>query len=213
MTSKNLHVSKHPVVADRLSRLRDKDAPVHVFRQCVHEISQALAYEASANLPTRDKQVVTPLTEMTGQVLAHENSVLVVPILRAGMGLVSGFQTLFPDYHMGHIGLYRDEDTKQPVQYMTKLPRDLSRPIFLVDPMLATGHSTAKAVEILLNAGAKMADIHAVTLISAPEGVKFVHGVYPDLAIYTGALDSHLNEHAYIVPGLGDAGDRLFGTL
>ena len=211
--TRKLHISKHPVVADRLTRLRDKDAPVHVFRQCVHEISQILAYEASASLPTRDQKVTTPLTEMTGQVLAQTNSVLVVPILRAGMGLVSGFQALFPDYHMGHIGLYRDEDTKQPVQYMTKLPKDMNRPIFLVDPMLATGHSTGKAVEILLNAGAKMGDIHVVTLISAPEGVKYVHDTYPDLAIYTGALDSHLNEHAYIVPGLGDAGDRLFGTL
>lgn len=210
---KNLHVSSHPVVADRLTKLRDKNAKVHEFRQYVHEISQALAYEASSTLPTREQKVTTPLTETTGKVLAHDNSVIVVPILRAGMGLVSGFQTLFPDYHMGHIGLYRDEDTKQPVQYMTKLPRDLKRPIFLVDPMLATGHSTAKAVEILLNAGASLSDIRAVTLISAPEGVEFVHGVYPDLAIYTGALDSHLNDHAYIVPGLGDAGDRLFGTL
>jgi len=213
MTRKNLHVSSHPVVADRLSKLRDKDAPVHVFRQCVHEISQALAYEASADLATRDKQIVTPCAPTTGQVLAHDNSVLVVPILRAGLGLVSGFQALFPDYHMGHIGLYRDEETKRPVQYMTKLPKDLNRTIFLVDPMLATGHSTAKAVEILLEGGAKMADIRAVTLISAPEGVAYVHSVYPDLAIYTGALDSHLNEHAFIVPGLGDAGDRLFGTL
>ncbi len=210
---KNLHVSSHPVVFDRLAKLRDKDAPVHAFRQYVHEISQALAYEASADLPTRETTVTTPLVQTTGRILAHDNAVLVVPILRAGLGLVSGFQTLFPDYHMGHIGLYRDEETKRPVQYMTKLPRDLNRAIFLVDPMLATGHSTAKAVEILLEAGARMADIRAVTLIAAPEGVKYVHEVYPDLAIYTGALDSHLNEHAYIVPGLGDAGDRLFGTL
>ncbi|MBU6235701.1 MAG: uracil phosphoribosyltransferase [Alphaproteobacteria bacterium] len=209
----NLFVSKHPVVADRLARLRAKDAPVHYFRRYVHEISQALAYEASATLPTKGKTVVTPLCEMNGQVLANDLPVLVVPILRAGLGLVSGFEALFPDYHMGHIGLYRDEETKQPVQYMTKLPKHLNRPIFLVDPMLATGHSTAKAVEILLAAGAKIGDIRAVTLISAPEGVKYVHGIYPDLAIYTAALDSHLNEHAYIVPGLGDAGDRLFGTL
>jgi len=210
---KNVFVSKHPVVGDRLARLRDKNAAVHDFRRYVHEISQALAYEASATLPVRDQKVVTPLVEMVGQVLATEMPVLVVPILRAGMGLVSGFEALFPDYHMGHIGLYRDEETKRPVQYMTKLPKALNRPIFLVDPMLATGHSTAKAVEILLEAGAKISDIRAVCLISAPEGIAYVHSIYPDLAIYTAALDSHLNEHAYIVPGLGDAGDRLFGTL
>lgn len=210
---KNLHISKHPVVADRLTKLRDKDAAVHEFRQYVHEISQALAYEASANLPTRSQKVQTPMVETTGQVLAADLPVLVVPILRAGLGLVSGFQTLFPDYHMGHIGLYRDEQTKRPVQYMTRLPSEMNRPIFLVDPMLATGHSTIKAVEILLEAGAKLSDIHAVCLISAPEGVKAVHEVYPNLQIYTAALDSHLNEHAFIIPGLGDAGDRLFGTL
>lgn len=210
---KNLHISKHPVVADRLTKLRDKNAAVHEFRQYVHEISQALAYEASANLPTRSQKVVTPMVETTGQVLAADLPVLVVPILRAGLGLVSGFQTLFPDYHMGHIGLYRDEQTKRPVQYMTRLPSEMNRPIFLVDPMLATGHSTIKAVEILLEAGAKMSDIHTVCLISAPEGVKAVHEVYPNLQIYTAALDSHLNEHAFIIPGLGDAGDRLFGTL
>ncbi|NBX66250.1 MAG: uracil phosphoribosyltransferase [Proteobacteria bacterium] len=210
---KNVYVSKHHVVADRLSRLRDKNAPVHDFRRYVHEISQALAYEASANLAVKDVTVTTPLVETKGQMLANDLPVLVVPILRAGLGLVSGFETLFPDYHMGHIGLYRDEETKKPVQYMTKLPKAMNRPIFLVDPMLATGHSTAKAVEILLAAGAKITDIRAVTLISAPEGIKYVHEVYPDLAIYTAALDSHLNEHAFIVPGLGDAGDRLFGTL
>lgn len=209
----NVFVSGHPLVKDRLARLRDKDAPVHEFRRYVHEISQALAYEASATLATRDVTVMTPLTQTKGQMLAGDMPVLVVPILRAGLGLVSGFETLFPDYHMGHIGLYRDEATKLPVQYMTKLPKALDRPIFLVDPMLATGHSTAKAVEILLAAGARISDIRAVTLISAPEGISYVHGVYPDLKIYTAALDSHLNEHAFIVPGLGDAGDRLFGTL
>ena len=210
---KNVFVSKHPVVQDRLARLRDVGAAVHDFRRYVHEISQALAYEASSSLATKDQKVKTPLVECTGQVLANDAPVLVVPILRAGLGLVSGFETLFPDYHMGHIGLYRDEETKKPVQYMTKLPKDLNRPIFLVDPMLATGHSTGKAVEILLAAGANIKDIRAVCLISAPEGIAYVHGIYPELAIYTAALDSHLNEHAYIVPGLGDAGDRLFGTL
>ncbi len=210
---KNLHISAHPIVADRLARLRGKTTPVHDFRRYVHEISQALAYEASADMATKPCTVTTPLCETTGQVLANDFPVLVVPILRAGLGLVSGFETLFPDYHMGHIGLYRDEETKQPVQYMTRLPRDMARPVFLVDPMLATGHSTAKAIEILLDHGAKLSDIRAVCLIAAPEGVKYVHGVYPDLQIFTAALDSHLNENAYIVPGLGDAGDRLFGTL
>jgi uracil phosphoribosyltransferase len=210
---KNLFISKHPIVADRLARLRDKNAPVHAFRAYVNEISQALAYEASADLPTRDQKVQTPLVEMTAKVLANELPILVVPILRAGLGLTQGFETLFPECHMGHIGVYRDERTHLPVQYLVRLPKQLSRPIFIVDPMLATGHSLAKAVEILLAAGAKMSDIKAVTLISAPEGVEYVHSVYPDLPIHTGALDSHLNEHAFIVPGLGDAGDRLFGTL
>ncbi|MCB1538413.1 MAG: uracil phosphoribosyltransferase [Rhodospirillales bacterium] len=210
---KNLIVSAHPVVADRLARLRDKNASVHAFRAYVHEVSMALAYEASADLPTRECTVETPLEKTPGRMLAAAKSVLVVPILRAGLGLVSGFEALFPDCHMGHIGLYRDEETKLPVEYLIRLPRELDRPIFLVDPMLATGHSTAKAVEILLNAGAKLADIRVVTLISAPEGVEYVHGLYPDLPIYTAALDSHLNANAFIVPGLGDAGDRMFGTL
>lgn len=210
---KNLHVSTHSVVKDRLARLRDKNAPVHDFRRYVHEVSRALAYEASSTLPVKDKQVETPITTTTGQVLASDEPVLIVPILRAGLGLVTGLEALFPDAHVGHIGLYRDEETKRPVEYLVRLPRDLNRPIFVVDPMVATGHSTAEAVNILIKHGAKIQDIRAVCLIAAPEGVAYVHSVHPDLQIFTAALDERLNEKAYIVPGLGDAGDRLFGTL
>lgn len=209
----NLYISKHPVVADRMTKLRNKDASTQAFRNYVNEISLALAYEASADLPTKSCDVETPLCKTTGTVLESDLPVLVVPILRAGLGLVPGFETLFPDYHVGHIGLYRDEETKLPVQYMMRLPEQLKRPIFMVDPMLATGHSTGKAIELLLEAGADLADIRVVTLISAPEGVEYVHTIYPELKIYTGVLDERLNENAFIVPGLGDAGDRLFGTL
>jgi len=210
---KNLHVSTHAVVKDRLARLRDKNASVHEFRRYVHEVSRALAYEASSDLPVKDKQVVTPMCEMTGQVLASDEPILIVPILRAGLGLVTGLEALFPDAHVGHIGLYRNEETHLPVEYLVRLPKNLDRPIFLVDPMVATGHSTAEAVNVLLKAGAKIKNIRAVCLIAAPEGVTYVHSQHPDLQIFTAALDDHLNEKAYIVPGLGDAGDRLFGTL
>jgi len=210
---KNLFISSHSVVKDRLARLRDKNASVHDFRRYVHEVSRALAYEASRDLPLKDKQVETPMTTMTGQVLDPDRPVLIVPILRAGLGLVPGLEALFPDAHIGHIGLYRNEETHMPVEYLVRLPKDLSRPIFLVDPMVATGHSTAEAVNVLLKHGAKIENIRAVCLIAAPEGITYVHGQHPDLQIYTAALDERLNEKAYIVPGLGDAGDRLFGTL
>src|SRR5690606_14718739 len=139
--------------------------------------------------------------------------VLIVPILRAGLGLVTGLEALFPDAHMGHIGLYRDETTHLPVEYLVRLPKNLDRPIFLVDPMVATGHSTAKAIDILLERGARMEDMRMVCLIAVPEGVNHIHSKHPDLPIYTAALDEKLNDQAFIVPGLGDAGDRLFGTL
>lgn len=210
---KNLFISTHSVVKDRLARLRDKTAPVHEFRRYVHEISRALAYEASADLPTKSTTVETPLTTTQGQILSSDEPVLIVPILRAGLGLVTGLEALFPDAHVGHIGLFRDEETKQPVEYLVRLPKNLDRPIFVVDPMVATGHSTAKAIDVLLNAGAKIENIRAVCLIAAPEGVTYVHSVHPELRIYTASLDERLNEHAFIVPGLGDAGDRLFGTL
>lgn len=210
---KNLFVSTHSVVKDRLARLRDKDAPVHEFRRYVHEISRALAYEASSDLPTKSTTVQTPITTTQGEILKSDEPVLIVPILRAGLGLVTGLEALFPDAHVGHIGLFRDEETKQPVEYLVRLPKNLDRPIFVVDPMIATGHSTAKAIDVLLEAGAKIENIRAVCLIAAPEGVEFVHNAHPDLRLYTAALDERLNEHAFIVPGLGDAGDRLFGTL
>jgi len=210
---KNLHISSHSVVKDRLARLRDKTASVHDFRRYVHEVSRALAYEASSTLPTKSCKVETPVTTTTGEILASDEPVLIVPILRAGLGLVTGLEALFPDAHVGHIGLYRDEETKLPIEYLVRLPKNLGRPIFLVDPMVATGHSTAEAVNILLKHGADIQNIRAVCLIAAPEGVTYVHEQHPDLHIFTAALDERLNEKAFIVPGLGDAGDRLFGTL
>lgn len=207
-----LHQSHHPLVADRLSVLRDKATPTHIFRSCVQDISLYLAYEAATSLKLLPVDVTTPLCSMQGARLAHEKHPLLVPVLRAGLGLMAGFERLFPNHDVAHILIQRDEQTKLPHATFTKMPDPRDRPIFLLDPMLATAGSAIKAVDILVAHGAAVTDIRFVCLIAAPEGVKAFHAAYQDIPIYVGAVDDHLNAQAYIVPGLGDAGDRLFGT-
>jgi len=207
----HVFVSQHPVIAHHLALLRDKNCPSSQFRSHVRIISRLLAAEATRDLKTRDVSVTTPLTVTNGHVLATPTPVL-VPILRAGLGLMPGFEDILPDAATGHIGLYRDEELKRPVQYLIRLPDVKGRAVFIIDPMLATGHSTVKAIDILIERGADPTLIKAVCLIAAPEGIAVVRQHYPQIAIHAASVDSHLNENAYIVPGLGDAGDRLFDT-
>jgi uracil phosphoribosyltransferase len=209
---KNIHINTHPIVQDRLTKLRNKATRPKTFRQCLNDIALHLSIDATQNLPTYQKTIETPLEETEGTLLGDPNP-LIVPILRAGLALSDSMQTIIPNADTGHIGLYRDHDTHQPHEYLNRLPEDLDRPIFVVDPMLATGGSMIATLDILIESGAKSSDITIVTLLCAPEGIEALRKNYPDIPVYTAAIDSHLNENAYIVPGLGDAGDRYFGTL
>lgn len=201
--------SKHPLVAHKLSRLRDKNTEPKKFRELVREIAGLLAYEATADLATMPRELATPLAEMTGQEL--QEKIGLVPILRAGLGMVEGIWELMPTAEVWHIGLYRDEHTLRPVEYYNKLPLEPRVSVCLIlDPMLATGGSATATADVLKKWGAKR--IKFVGLIAAPEGIKAMQSAHPDIDIYVAAIDDHLNERAYIVPGLGDAGDRQFGT-
>ena len=206
----HLTIVKHPLVQHKLSLMRDKTAATPLFRQLLREISQLLAYEITRELPLKTEHIETPLEAMDAPVLAGKKMAL-VSILRAGNGLLDGVLELIPGARVGFVGLYRDEKTLQPVQYYFKVPDTLEdRLVIAVDPMLATGNSSAAATDLLKNAGAK--NIRFMCLLAAPEGVKRMKNTHPDVPIVTAALDSHLNENGYIVPGLGDAGDRMFGT-
>jgi uracil phosphoribosyltransferase len=206
----NLTVVNHPLVLHKLTLMRDKHTPSAVFRQLLHEISHLLAYEVCRDLPMTTQTIETPLAEMEAPILKGKKLVI-VSVLRAGNGLLEGMLTLIPSARVGHIGLYRDHKTLQPVEYYMKVPEDISeRRTIVVDPMLATGNSVSAAVKRLKEAGAQ--DIKLVTLLSAPEGIMHFHEEHPDVPIFTAAVDSHLNDIGYIVPGLGDAGDRMFGT-
>lgn len=207
---KNLTIVRHPLVQHKLTLMREKDTSTASFRQLLHEISHLLAYEVARDLPMTSRGIETPLTEMDAPVLKGKKLVL-VSILRAGNGLLDGVLDLIPSARVGFIGLYRDEETLQPVQYYAKVPQDLGERVTIVlDPMLATGNSSAAAVALLKKNGAT--DIRFLCLLAAPEGVKRMQEAHPDVPIVTAALDSHLNAKGYIVPGLGDAGDRMFGT-
>ena len=208
----NLYVSTHPVVQHKLTLMRDKNCSKPLFRQLLREISMMMGYAVTHKLPVVEKEIETPLTKMKAPVLAGENPVI-VSILRAGLGLSDGLEIVMPNAYIGHIGLYRDEETKRPVEYLVKLPEVKGRKFFVCDPMLATGHSAEYALDLLVKRGARPEDITMMVLVAAPEGVRVVNDAFPEIDIYTAALDSHLNEKAYIVPGLGDAGDRLFGTM
>ena len=200
----------HPLVLHKLSLMRDKKTPSAVFRQLLREISLLLAYEVARDLPMTTLSIETPLAEMEAPILKGKKLVI-VSILRAGNGLLEGMLDLMPSARVGHIGLYRDPKTLQPIEYYLKVPEDISeRRVIVVDPMLATGNSVAAAIRRLKEKGAR--DLRLVCLLSAPEGIRHVTDEHPDVPIYTAAIDSHLNSHGYIVPGLGDAGDRMFGT-
>ena len=204
-------VMDHPLIQHKLSILRDINTPSKEFRALISEIATLICYDATRDLPLEEVDVETPICVTKAKVLAGKK-VAVVPILRAGLGMVDGMLALLPSAKVGHIGLYRDPDTLQPVEYYCKLPADIEqREVFVVDPMLATGGSAVAAINFIKQRGAKK--IKFMCLIAAPEGVKALTEAHPDVDIYIGAQDEKLNEKCYIVPGLGDAGDRLFGTL
>lgn len=205
-----LRVVTHPLVQHKVTILRDRATPTKIFKELVEEIAMLMAYEATADVELEDLKVETPLESMVGRQLSGKKMTL-VPILRAGLGMVEGIYRLVPNARIGHIGLYRNHDTLQPVDYYFKVPGDASeRDFFVLDPMLATGGSAVAAVSSLKRAGA--ARIRFLCLVAAPEGVKKLASAHPDVLIYCAALDRELNAHGYILPGLGDAGDRLFGT-
>ena len=205
-----VHVMDHPLIHHKLAILRDKDTPVKEFRELVSEIAGLMCYEATRNLPTVEVEVQTPVAVAKCRMLAGKK-LAIIPILRAGLGMVDSMVDMIPSAKIGHIGLYRDPETHQPVEYYCKLPEDIeNRQVFVVDPMLATGGSAVAAIDFLKKYGCK--NIIMMNIIGAPEGVKTVQDAHPDVDIYLAALDERLNEHAYIIPGLGDAGDRIFGT-
>lgn len=207
---KDVIVVDHPLVQHKLSLMRRKETPTAMFRQLIREISMLLGYEVTRDLPMETERIETPLTEMDAPVLKGKKLVL-ISVLRAGNGLLEGMLDLIPSARVGHVGIYRDPETLVAVEYYFKVPEDLEeRPIIVVDPMLATANSAIAAVQRIKEAGG--INIKFVCLLAAPEGIEAFHEAHPDVPIITAAIDDRLNEHAYIVPGLGDAGDRIYGT-
>ena len=207
----SLHVLEHPLIQHKLALLRDQNTGVKEFRELVGEIAQLMCYEATRDLPTEEVEIVTPVAKTTVRMLAGKK-LAIVPILRAGLGMVDAIIDLIPSAKVGHIGLYRDPQTHLPVEYYCKMPPDISeRQIFIVDPMLATGGSASAAISLMKE---KYGCNHIVlmNLIAAPEGIAVIRRDHPNVDLFVAAVDERLNEHAYIVPGLGDAGDRIFGT-
>ena len=206
----NVFVMDHPLIQHKISLLRDKKTGTNEFRQLVEEIAMLMGYEALHDLPLEDREVETPLEKCMTPMIAGKK-LAIVPILRAGLGMVSGIAALTPTAKIGHIGMYRDHDTHEPVEYFCKLPSPIElRTIVVVDPMLATGGSGCDAIDLIKAKGGKK--IKFVCIIAAPEGIKKLHETHPDVEIYIGHVDRQLNENAYILPGLGDAGDRIIGT-
>ena len=209
--SATVTVLKHPLIEHKLAILRNRETDNKLFRSTLEELSYLLVYEITRDLALRPVRIHTPLAPCDALQLAEQ--VLLVPVLRAGLGMVSGILNLIPSAKVGHVGVYRDEHSLQPVEYYFRLPPDAaSMRTFLLDPMLATGGSLAHAVELLKTKGG-IERITVVSILAAPEGLEALHAAHPDVKIYTAMLDDHLNEHGYILPGLGDCGDRLFGTL
>ena len=211
MKNDTLHVVSHPLLAHKLTILRDKNTSTKDFRELVSEVGMLLTYEATRDLPLTEREVETPICKTIAPTLMGKKFA-VVPILRAGLGLVDGVLRMVPSARVGHIGLYRDEETLEPVKYFCKMPKDIAqRDVLIVDPMLATGGSAAAAIGFMKDFGCKR--IKLMVLLAAPEGVQRIQTEHPDVPIYCGAVDDRLNKRGYIVPGLGDAGDRIFGTM
>ncbi|MBQ9485833.1 MAG: uracil phosphoribosyltransferase [Clostridia bacterium] len=207
---KNVHILDHPLIRHKLAIIRDKNTNTKQFREIIGELATLMAYESFKDVPTQEIEVETPL-EKTTQTVVKENSIAIVPILRAGLGMVDGVLSLFPAAKVGHIGLYRNEETLEPQEYYCKLPTGIeNKVVMVVDPMLATGGSACDAIKMLKKRGCKK--IKLMSIIAAPVGVEKVAETYPDVEIYVSTLDRCLNENGYILPGLGDAGDRIFGT-
>ncbi len=205
-------VMDHPLIQHKLTIIRQTTTGTKDFREVVSEIAMLMAYEVTRDMPLEDIEIETPLVKSVQKTLSGKK-VAIIPILRAGLGMVDGFLAMLPAAKVGHVGLYRDEETFEPHEYFVKLPADIKeRQLFVVDPMLATGGSAIAAIEALEKRGAKPSNIKFVCLVAAPEGVKVLNEAYPDVEIVVAALDERLNENGYILPGLGDAGDRLFGT-
>ena len=210
MDMEKVHILDHPLLQHKLSILRDENTGVKDFRQVVSEIATLMCYEATRDLPLEEVEVKTPITTGKFRMISGKK-LAIVPVLRAGLGMVDGILTLIPSVKVGHIGLYRDPDTLEPVEYYCKMPTDIAeRDVIILDPMLATGGSASAAIQFIKNYEVK--HIKLMNIIAAPEGIERVHHDHPDVDIYCAALDEKLNDHGYIVPGLGDAGDRIFGT-
>lgn len=206
----DVHILDHPLILHKLSMMRDKNTNTKSFRELLTEISMLMGYEVTRNFPTKNIRVETPIREMDAPVLSTED-IVIIPILRAGLGMTDGLLQLMPTAKVGHIGLYRDETTHQPVEYYCKLPKEaVEAEVIVVDPMLATGGSAAAALKFLKQRGCK--NVRFMCLVAAPEGIKVLQDAHPDVDIFAAAVDECLNENCYIVPGLGDAGDRIFGT-
>ncbi len=206
-----LHVIEHPLIKHKVAMLRNNETGFKEFREIVEEIATLLCYEATRDIVLTKKEISTPNGDFTVDMLDDDITFGIVPVLRAGIGMVNGMHNLLPTAKVGHIGLYRDPDTLEPHEYYCKLPVDCEkRKVFLIDPMLATGGTAVMSIDALKKRG--VTDIKFLCLISCPEGVKRLQEAHPDVEIYTASHDSHLNDHGYIIPGLGDAGDRLFGT-
>ncbi len=206
-----LHVIDHPLITHKLSIMRNKKTGSKDFRELLEEIAMLMGYEVTRDLPLEDVVIETPVSKMTAKMISGKK-LAIVPILRAGLGMVDGLMTLVPVAKVGHIGMYRDPETHQPVEYYSKMPSDIEdRIVIVVDPMLATGGSAADAIS-LLKTKYSCTNIRLMNLVAAPEGIRKVQELHPDVDIYVAAVDECLNDHAYIVPGLGDAGDRIFGT-
>ena len=207
--NQNPFIVKHPLIDHKMTILRDKNTHNNYFRTLVKEITQMIVFPATHHLKLEKKGIITPVSDMVGHQLA--NDILVVPIMRAGLGMLDAFTEMIPTAKVGHIGFVRDEKTLKASSYLVKLPKiESTTEVFILDPMLATGNSVAYAIQKLKDRGAR--DVRLVCLLSAPEGIRRVAAQHPEVPIYTAAVDSHLNDHGYIVPGLGDAGDRMFGT-
>ena len=206
----NVFIMDHPLIQHKISMLRNKNTGTNEFRKLIEEIAVLMGYEALRDLPLEDVEIETPIEKCKSPMIAGKK-LAVVPVLRAGLGMVNGITTLVPSAKIGHIGLYRDPETLVPVEYYCKLPQDIEeREMIIVDPMLATGGSAVAAIDVLKSRGAN--SIKLVNLVAAPEGIAEVQKYHPDVDIYVAAIDEKLNDHGYIVPGLGDAGDRLYGT-